>query len=149
MLIGLLLAALHATAMPALMFVFGIAVDHFANHYHTGNYFNCLQEDVYNCNHNIIYCSNADNQTNCCIHDQFECVSNTTLLHKLDLITLYCVIITIVVFCSGWTHATIFHFIGDRQMIEIRRRLFRSIILQDIGWFDVVETSEITSKMTE
>ena len=132
MVIGLLLATVHATAMPVLMFVFGIAVKHFADHYHTSKHFRCLNDQNINCSM-IVHCSNADNETNCCINDQFDYVSNDTLLQTLDFVTLYCVIITIVVFFSGWAHAGIFHYIGDQQMLEIRKRLFRSIILQDIG----------------
>lgn len=148
--IGLILATVHATAMPTLMFVFGIAVRLFADQYHTSNYFDCLHEEQrVNCSA-ILYCSDIGNQTDyCCLYDQFKCVGNDKLLENLDLITWYCVIITIVVFFSGWAHATIFHFIGDRQILEIRKILFRSIILQDMGWFDVVETSEITSRVTE
>lgn len=148
MIIGLLLATVHAAAMPVLLFVFGIAVEDYAGQYHTRRYFRCLNEPNINCS-TVVYCSNADNETHCCIHDQFGCVSNDTLLHTLDFITLYCVIITIVVFFTGWGHTTIFHYIGDQQMLEIRKRLFRSIILQDVGWFDVTETAEITSNMTE
>lgn len=147
MIIGLLLATIHATTMPALMFVFGIAVKYFAGHYHTDKYYKCLYQNV-TCS-NVIHCSNPDNQTDCCLYDQFNCVSNDELLQNLDLITVYCIIIGIVVFFSGWAHAAIFHFIGDQQMLEIRKRLFRSIILQDIGWFDAIGTSAITSKMTE
>jgi len=132
--------------MPSLMFVFGIAVQYFADHYHIGKYFNCLYRENINCSI-IIYCS--DNQTNCCLCNQFSCIDNDALLHNLDFITLYCIIIGIVVFFTGWAHAAIFRFIGDRQMLAIRKIVFRSIILQDIGWFDVNETSEITSRMTE
>lgn len=147
MAIGLLMATVHAAAMPTLMFVFGIALKYFAGHYHTANYFKC-SHDIINCSI-IARCSSADNQTGCCIYDQFSCVSNDTLLQNLDMITVCCIIILIVVFISGWVHAAIFRFTGEQQMVEIRKRLFKSIILQDIGWFDVVETSEITSKMTE
>jgi len=35
--------------MPSLLFVFGIAVQYFADHYHTGNYFNCLYKENINC----------------------------------------------------------------------------------------------------
>ena len=147
MAIGLLMATVNATAMPMLMFVFGIAVKYFAGHYHTVNYFKCSQENV-NCT-NITHCSSVDNQTNCCIYDQFSCITNDTLLQHLDIITVWCIVILIVVFISGWAHAAIFRYTGEQQMLEIRKRLFRSIVLQDIAWFDVVETSEITSKMTE
>ena len=134
--------------MPVLLFVFRIAVKNFADNHHTSNYFRCLNEQNSNCSA-AIYCSSADNNTNCCIYDQFDCVSNNALLHVLDFVTLYCIIIAVVVFFSGWGHSAIFHYIGDKQMFEIRKRLFRSIILQDVGWFDTNDTAEITSKMTE
>lgn len=133
--------------MPALMFVFGIAVRYYAGHYHTDKFFHCVQDNI-NCS-DIIFCSNPSNETSCCFHDQFDCVTNNTLIHLLDQITLYCLTIAIVVFFSAWAHGAIFHYVGEKQMLEIRKRLFRSIIMQDIGWFDVVETAEITSKMTE
>lgn len=127
MIIGLLLATVHAHMMPALMFVFGSALRYFAGYYHTVRYFRCLHDNV-NCSI-IMHCSAADNQTDCCLYDQFDCVNNGKLLHNLDLITVYCIIIGVIVFFTSWAHGAIFHYIGDQQMLEIRKRLFRSIIL--------------------
>ena len=50
---------------------------------------------------------------------------------------------------NSWMHASIFHYVGSNQMLRIRKRLFQSLINEDIKWFDVNESKEITSRMIE
>jgi len=36
-----------------------------------------------------------------------------------------------------------------RQAKEMRKQLFSSILKQDIGWFDVYQSGELTNRLTE
>ena len=38
---------------------------------------------------------------------------------------------------------------AERQANAIRRALFSSIMKQDIGWFDVYKSGELTNRLTE
>lgn len=38
---------------------------------------------------------------------------------------------------------------AQKQARAIRKRLFSSILKQDIGWFDVYKSGELTNRLTE
>jgi len=38
---------------------------------------------------------------------------------------------------------------SQRQTILIRKKLFKSILKQEIGWFDVYKTGELNNRLTE
>ena len=145
---GILLSIVHGFMIPTLFFIFGMALQHFADHYNTNRYFYCISDENINCSI-VQYCSTASNQTDCCMDDTAECITNHTLLDKLDIITVLCVAIAIVTLASSWIHASIFHYLGNNQMTRIRKKLFQALISQDIKWFDVNESKEITSRMIE
>ena len=98
----------------------------------------------------MFYCSAISNQTGCCIDDSsYECIETDQFLHNMDYLTIYVIMCGVVAFVVGWMHSAIFRYVGDRQMLEIRKRLFSSIIHQDIDWFDSIATEEITNRLTE
>ena len=148
MICAILLSAWNSLMIPTLMVVLGRALQHFADHYNTAEYFNCIHDGHINCS-SVQYCSIASNETDCCISDSVKCVTNDLLLQRMDILTVLCILIGIVMLASSWIHASIFHYVGSNQMLRIRKRLFQSLINQDIKWFDVNESKEITSRMTE
>ena len=148
MIAGILLATLHALLMPTLLVIFGIAIQYFSDHSNTFSYFHCIQSDNISCTV-VQLCSNVSNQTSCCMDGSFQCINNHMLLEKLDIITVLCIITGVALFTFSWMHASIFHYTGNNQMLRIRKKLFSSLVNQDITWFDVNESREITSRMTE
>jgi ABC-type multidrug transport system fused ATPase/permease subunit len=38
---------------------------------------------------------------------------------------------------------------AEKQTRKIRKLLFRSILRQEIGWFDVYKSGELTTRLTE
>jgi ATP-binding cassette, subfamily B (MDR/TAP), member 1 len=38
---------------------------------------------------------------------------------------------------------------AERQTFKIRKNLFKSILSQNIGWFDVYKSGELTNRLTE
>lgn len=38
---------------------------------------------------------------------------------------------------------------AERQVRVIRKSLFRAILRQEIGWFDVYKSGELTNRLTE
>lgn len=143
-----MLSGIHALTIPTLLVIFGMGVQHFADHYNTLRYIRCINNEYIKCSV-VEHCSTTSNQTDCCMNSMTECITNNSLLQKMNIITVYCIAIGIVLFATSWMHASIFRCIGNSQMMKIRKKLFRSLVNQDITWFDVNESKEITSRMTE
>jgi ATP-binding cassette, subfamily B (MDR/TAP), member 1 len=38
---------------------------------------------------------------------------------------------------------------AEKEARQIRKNLFQSILKQDIGWFDVYKSGELTNRLTE
>ena len=149
LLIGLSLAFIHALTITTLWILFSNVFRNFANHRVSYNYFHCINQVTINCS-NLLYCSAMGNQTGCCFdHSSYKCIETDQFLQNMDYLTIYVIICGVVVFFFGWGHSAIFRYTGDRQMLEIRKRLFSSIIQQNIQWFDTIATEEITSRMIE
>ena len=107
-----------------MMIIFGVAIQHFGDHYNTNNIFHC--GEISNCSA-MLYCSNVSDKSHCCLDDSFNCVIDASLLEQLDLVTLYCVIIGVVMFTSSWIHTSIFHYFGW-QILEIERDCFAPLL---------------------
>ena len=150
MICAILLATLSSLMTATLMVIFGMALQHFADHYNTAEYFNCIHAGHINCSA-VQYCPTTSNGTNCCMSDIVKCVTNDLLLQRMhmDILTVLCAVIGIIMLASSWMHASIFHYTGSNQILRIRKRLFQSLVNQDIKWFDVNDSKEITSRMIE
>lgn len=133
---------------PTLMVMFGLALEHFGDHYNTHRYFDCIQDERINCS-SVQHCSTASNETDCCMDSSVKCVTNNSLLQRMDTITVLCIVIMVFTFITSWIHPSIWHYVGNNQILRIRQRLFQSLVNQDIKWFDINEPREITSRMTE
>ena len=148
MICAILLSAWNSLMIPTLMVILGMALQHFADHYNTAEYFSCIHAGHINCSA-VHYCPITSNGTDCCMSNSAKCVTNDLLLQRMDILTVLCAVIAIVMLASSWIHASIFHYTGSNQMLRIRKRLFQSLVNQDIKWFDVNDSKEITSRMTE
>jgi ATP-binding cassette subfamily B (MDR/TAP) protein 1 len=49
----------------------------------------------------------------------------------------------------GYFQVTFWVIPGERQTRVIRKKLFDSILRQEIGWFDVYKSGELTNRLTE
>ncbi|PVD31019.1 hypothetical protein C0Q70_10295 [Pomacea canaliculata] len=56
--------------------------------------------------------------------------------------------ITAGVFVTSTLAVTLWTMAGDRQTVQIRKRFFRAIMRQDIGWFDTHEATELNSRFS-
>ncbi|XP_065884365.1 ATP-dependent translocase ABCB1-like isoform X2 [Dysidea avara] len=149
LLIGLSLCIINGLAVPTLWVIFGFALDNFANHQISFDYFYCINQFTINCS-NVFYCSAITNQTRCCFDDSsYECIETDQFLQNMDYLTIFIIVCGFAVFFFGTGHSIFYRYVGSRQVLEIRKKLFSSIIQQDMEWFDSIATEEITSRMTE
>ena len=136
--------------VPALWIIFSTALRNFANYHISSSYFDCINQSSINCSYNISYCSDVTNQTGCCFDDSsFKCVDKDLFLQNMDLATILIIICGVTVLFCGAGNSIIFRYVGSIQMLEIRKRLFSSILIQDMEWFDSIATEEISSRMTQ
>ena len=65
---------------------------------------------------------------------------------KFALYYVYLAIGTIVV---GYLQMGLWAYTGTRQVKQMRLAFFRSVLKQDIGWFDTTDSGELSSRLTE
>ena len=51
-------------------------------------------------------------------------------------------------FCAAWLMYACWMVAGERQAIKCRKEYLRSLLAQEIGWFDRVNQSELSSKFS-
>ncbi|XP_025093407.1 multidrug resistance protein 1A-like [Pomacea canaliculata] len=70
------------------------------------------------------------------------------LMEKMSPNTMYFLVLATVVFVTSTMAVSLWTMAGERQIVHIRKRFFRSIMRQDIGWFDTHEASELNSRFS-
>jgi len=71
------------------------------------------------------------------------------LLQDLTELSLYYLPLAFGVLVMAATAQSTWNLAGYRQALRIRRALFSSIIHQDLGWYDVSTTAELTNRLSE
>jgi len=72
-----------------------------------------------------------------------ELLSELTDLALLYLPVAFAVFVTAMIAISSWNLA------GYRQALRIRRALFSSIMHQDLSWYDVTTSTQLTNRLSE
>jgi ATP-binding cassette subfamily B (MDR/TAP) protein 1 len=49
----------------------------------------------------------------------------------------------------GYAQVSFWLMAGEKQTAVIRKKIFNSILRQEIGWFDVYKSGELTNRLTE
>ena len=62
---------------------------------------------------------------------------------------IYFVLVGVAALFSGYTAVSLWTLAGERQITNIRKRFFRGVLRQDMGWFDTHEVSELKSRFSE
>ena len=61
----------------------------------------------------------------------------------------YCVLLAVAALISEYMALSLWNWAGERQIANIRKRFFRGVLRQDIGWFDTHEVSELSSRFSK
>ena len=78
-----------------------------------------------------------------------RCLDNPAFLALVDLYTIIFVGLAVGAWLVGGAHTTLFHAAGMRQVVQLRRKLFESVLWQEMGWFDTTPAGELSAKLTE
>jgi len=127
MLVGAVAAVIHGVAFVLLLVVFGRTLDEFAT-------FSGLTI----CESNVT--TNCTNRTDA--EDELIDTINHPIVYQ------YCML-GVINIVSGWIQVMLYQFAATRQVKKIRVAYFRSILKQEIAWFDLNPTGEINSRLNE
>jgi ATP-binding cassette subfamily B (MDR/TAP) protein 1 len=160
MILGLICACGHGACLPLLILIFGDMIDRFVDDGKfkelletvefpfaaCGN--STLEETLFDTTGGIAACVfGALNRT-----DELMVVTQSFqsgLLEDMKGFAIYYVAIGVAVLFAAWGQVTFWLAASIRQSSRIRTELFRSIMRQEIGWFDTNETGELNTRMSD
>ncbi|XP_049586739.1 ATP-dependent translocase ABCB1 isoform X4 [Syngnathus scovelli] len=119
---GTLMSMVHGIVLPLMLVVFGDMTDSLISDA-TINYLN-------NSNPNMTF-------------------PNSTLQEDMTGFAIYYSILGAIVLVAAYMQVAFFTLSAGRQTKRIRKFFFHSIMRQDIGWFDVNETGELNTRLTD
>ncbi|KAE8288797.1 Multidrug resistance protein 1 [Larimichthys crocea] len=123
---GTLMTMVHGITLPILVLVFGNMTDVFIK--------NAKMMNIYRSHHNF---------TN------LAAPVNNTLQKDMEVFSIQFSIIGFVVLVSAYMQVAFWTMAAGRQARRIRKLFFHSIMQQEIGWFDVTETGELNTRLTD
>ena len=125
MLIGAISGLCHGVTFILLFVAFGTALDEF------------VEYTV--CRNNLANCSESDLDA-----------AADNLIDEINYpIVVYLCVLGILAQCFAWLQTMLFRFSSERQIKRIRILFFRSILRQEIGWFDVHLSGELSSRLNK
>ena len=179
MLVGTLVAIAHGSAFPLVSFILGEITNAFINHAASQSYadpnnsvaFSCAVSTVadlgnvtLNASMDAITSSISTGTVDCsadafgvslenvlqtCFSDNSECLSNGDFLDIVNKFVYGFVAIAFGAFVAGFTQISFFQVACERQVKKIRLHYYRSVLRQNIGWFDANPSGELSSRLSE
>lgn len=161
MLIGAVAAIAHGIGLPLLMLFFGDLTNSFIQQEISSavalNVSNQTGMDV-NCSSVFDYTLGNFSLPDATItmviqsfnlQSEFECLLGGEFFSQINITVLAFVGIAVAVFIGTVIQITSFQFAAERQVYKIRLRYYRSIMRQNIAWFDANPTGELVNRLSE
>ena len=154
--IGTIAAVLHGFVLPGSMLVLGELINVFAYRNITGD----IATVIYNTTvGNVV----SDSQLNCSLIEaqiaaasgtastilSFQCLNNADFTNMVDILVLGFVGLGVGGFVLGFIQVSTFSLAATRQTHCIRKRFYRSILRQNVAWFDENKAGELNSRLVE
>ena len=152
MFLGLIAAILHGTSLPLVMVVFGDTADVFSNEYISREIARAIGNvsvDNFNCTELNDICSTTAKEQCGFFADNSLCATGDDLIKEVNTLVIYYCALGIMAIVCGWLHVSLFQYACERQLQVIRKRFFRSVLRQEISWFDVNSVGELNSRLNE
>ena len=154
---GTIAAIIHGVGLPLLMVVFGETTDAFSSEFITREIARDVANvSVNNVSVNNVNCTELNNICNTTEREQCGflvdnslCATGDDLIEDINRLVIYYCALGVVIFIAGWLHTSLFQYACERQLQVIRRSFFRSVLRQEIGWFDVNSVGELNSRLNE
>ncbi|KAM9852100.1 ATP-dependent translocase ABCB1 [Aulostomus maculatus] len=123
-LLGTVMALTHGAVLPLMCIVFGDMTDSFIS--------DSMMSQINNTNPNFT-----------------STFQNSTLQQEMTNFAIYYSIMGAVVLVAAYMQVSFWTLAAGRQVKRIRTMFFHCIMQQDIGWFDVNETGELNTRLTD
>ncbi len=158
MLVGLLAAIAHGAVLPASMLVFGRMINLFVFHSISANITatvngTLLNELPANCplvNLTIREIRNVSGETLGTFgSDSFVCTTSEDLFNGLNIYVAAFVGLAVGSMLLGFFQVSTFSLAAMRQTHRIRKMFYRSILRQNVAWFDENKAGELNSRLVE
>ena len=122
MLVGATSGLCHGATFVSFLIMFGTSIDEFV--------------DYTVCRQNLINCSESE--------------AADDLIDKINYpIIVYFCVLGILAQGFAWLQITLFQFSSERQVRKIRRLFFHAVLRQEISWFDVHSSGELSSRLNK
>ena len=145
--IGAMAAIVHGVTVPFLVVVMGETADVLSNEFLTrqlARSFDNISVSDINCTQLNAVC---DLIQDCQFFvDNSLCTTKDELIDQINQVVLYYCVLGVVLFIGGTFHSSLFQYACERQIHVIRVKFFRSVLRQDISWFDANTAGELNSR---
>lgn len=145
--LGTVMAIMAGLALPGHMLLFGLVINEFV--YHGIGRSITLQMMNLTVQTEGHFCSNATGQEILLNVVPYLNDSRATLLQEIGQFALYYVGIATAVLIATFLATVFWNVSAYRQTRRMRLAFYRSILRQNIGWFDVTEANELSTRLAE
>ena len=156
MIVGFVAAALHGFVLPASMLILGELVNVFAFRNITGDVAaslvnssvrNVVPDSELNCTVITALITGSSSSVSTIIN--FQCLSDADFTSMVDILVIGFVGLGVAGFILGFIQVSTFSLAATRQTHRIRKRFYRSILRQNVAWFDENKAGELNSRLVE
>lgn len=162
MAVGAFCAICHGASLPVLMLLFGDLANAFTNEEISSLLINGSEgcnSIVTNfvpppgstpvCNETVTGAPTVSRIIMACFSSQYQCLDQGQFIAEINKLTYIFVGIGVAVLILGTFQIAFFQIASERQVQKIRKLFYRSILTQEIGWFDANPSGELSSRLTE
>ena len=146
---GTLMAIAAGLALPGHMLLFGDVINEFVFH----DIAETLRVGLMNTtaeNRTQHFCSNTGTGESFAVNlGRYSDDPNSTLLREIGLYALYYVALATGVLIATFLATVFWNISAYRQTRKMRIAFYRSILRQEIGWFDVSDANELSTRLAE
>lgn len=142
---GTLMAIAAGLALPGHMLLFGNVINEFVFHELAETFMNTTAD-----NGTQHFCSNTGTGDSLAMNlGRYLGNPDSTLLTEIGLYSLYYIGMATGVLIATFLSTVFWNISAYRQTRKMRRAFYRSILRQEIGWFDVTGANELSTRLTE
>ncbi|CAH1798731.1 unnamed protein product [Owenia fusiformis] len=159
MITGTIAAAAHGVGMPLMIVVFGNMIDAFVGNARDQNTLNALITNLTDSgalaanNLTADMVRNDPNLLRPIIGDKpfDDAAAKMTgdILEQMTTFAIYYIIIGCAILVAAYLQVSMWMMSSERQTQRIRVKFFRSILRQEIGWFDTHEVGELNTRLSD
>ena len=146
---GTLMAIAAGLALPGHMLLFGNVINEFVFHEQAGVFISMNTTAENGTGH---FCSNSGAEDSFAMNlGQYlnSTTRNSTLLDEIGRYSLYYVGMATGVLIATFLATVFWNISAYRQTRKMRRAFYHSILRQEIGWFDVSDANELSTRLAE